>query len=86
MVAAEPPHRFVFRWRSHAADPAKSVADQANTLVEITLAEEADGTRVRIVESGFEGLPDDVRETSLRDNTQGWTEVLGNLVAYVTRD
>jgi uncharacterized protein YndB with AHSA1/START domain len=85
VVATEPPHRFAFRWRSHSADPAKSVADQANTLVEITLAEEADGTRVRIVESGFEALPDDVGATALRENTQGWDEVLRNLVTYVTR-
>ena len=85
VVAVEPPHRFAFRWRSHSADPAKSVAEQANTLVEITLAEEADGTRIRVVESGFEALPDDVRDTSLRDNTQGWPEVIGNLAKYVTR-
>ena len=81
----EPPHRFAFRWRSHSADPAKRVAEQANTLVEITLAEEADGTRIRIVESGFEALPDEVRDTSLRENTQGWTEVIGNLAKYVTK-
>lgn len=85
VVAVDPPNRFAFRWRSHAADPAKRVTDQANTLVEITLAEEADGTRIRIVESGFEALPDEVRDTALRENSQGWPEVVGNLARYVTK-
>jgi len=85
VVAVEPPNRFAFRWRSHSADPAKSVAEQANTLVEITLVEEADGTRIRVIESGFEALPDEVRDTALRENAQGWPEVIGNLATYVTR-
>jgi uncharacterized protein YndB with AHSA1/START domain len=85
VVAVEPPHRFAFRWRSHSADPAKRVAEQATTLVEITLAEEADGTRIRVVESGFETLPDDVRATAQRENAAGWPEVLRNLATYVTR-
>ncbi len=85
IVAADPPNRFAFRWNSHAADPARPVADQPSTLVEITLVEEADGTRIRIVESGFEALPDDVRDTSLRENTQGWNDILGNLARYLTR-
>jgi len=59
----EPPRRFSFRW-------------DHTLLVEFTLAEEEGGTRLRVVESGFENR--DKRE----DHEDGWTKFLGQLRQY----
>lgn len=83
VVAVEPTNRFAFRWRSHGDDPTIPLAEAPNTLVEITLSDAPGGTRVRVVESGFTALPEEIRATALRDNTQGWGEVLGNLATYL---
>ncbi len=83
VVAVEPTTRFAFRWRSHGDDPAIPLAELPNTLVEITLSDTPGGTRVRVVESGFASLPETVREAALRENSQGWPEVLGNLATYL---
>jgi uncharacterized protein YndB with AHSA1/START domain len=75
----EPPHRFSFRW-DH---PAGTVADERNSLlVEFSLAGEGEGTRLRLVESGFEHGE---RESQLSDHENGWDECLARLVAYGPR-
>jgi hypothetical protein len=43
-----------------------------------------EGTRITVTEQGFEALPDEVREIRYQDNTQGWEQVLGELIAYLT--
>lgn len=85
VVAVEPPYRFAFRWRPYPVEPGVPVAPQPSTLVELTLTDAPGGTRLRIVESGFAGLPEDVRAAALRDNTAGWTEAVRNLAGYLTR-
>ncbi len=82
---SEPPSFFSYRWaaRSPGADP---VAGNS-TLVEFTLAPEGDGTRLRVVESGFEALEgtDEQRRRSHEDNTEGWETQLGNVRDYAQR-
>jgi hypothetical protein len=54
-------------------------------LVEFTLEETEEGTRVTVIESGFAALPDDIRDQMVRGNTEGWimktTALLDYLVA-----
>ncbi len=67
----DPPHRFVWRWRTGSNDaPA--------TRVEFTLDAHPQGTRLRMVESGFFSLPPEQRER----NTTGWQRELADLTAY----
>ena len=47
----EPPREFAFRWMHDAGVPVG--AEAVSTLVEFTLAPAGDGTRLRLVESGF---------------------------------
>jgi uncharacterized protein YndB with AHSA1/START domain len=80
----EPPHRFAFRW----ARPADVEPRPGNsTLVEFTLAEEGEGTRLRVVESGFEtlGSTETERAKHIADNERGWRAELGHLVEYVSK-
>ncbi len=75
----EPPHRFSFRW-DH---PAGVDADERNSLlVEFNLAREGKGTRLHLVESGFEHGE---RPGQLAEHRKGWDECLASLAAYVPR-
>jgi uncharacterized protein YndB with AHSA1/START domain len=78
----EPPRVFAYRWARHPDTP---VADGTATLVEFTLTPEGNGTRVRVVESGF-STTDAVKVDQARHaeaNSQGWRQVLDSLRRYV---
>src|SRR5215472_13560711 len=51
----DPPKYLAYRWTS--AFPGDSLRADNSTLVEFTLTPEGDGTRLRVVESGFAALP-----------------------------
>ena len=80
----ESPHRFAWRWLTSADGEA---TPDNSTLVEFTLAAEGEGTRVAVVESGFDALALDAeeREARLAAHCQGWPMELGELVDYATR-
>jgi uncharacterized protein YndB with AHSA1/START domain len=80
----EPQRLFSWRW-TYTADQ-EPTADNS-TLVEFSLTPEGDGTRLRVVESGFQQLDLPEAQTAQRftDNTQGWQEELGELHEYVQR-
>ena len=82
--AVEPPHRFAFRW----VQPQGSVARPENsTLVEFTLEPEGSGTRLRVVESGFDKVDwSDERKTRyIERHTDGWTRLLERLRDFAGR-
>jgi uncharacterized protein YndB with AHSA1/START domain len=87
IVDVDPPRRFSYRWapmREHWGD---EPTDGNSTLVEFTLAPDGGGTRLKVVESGFEALEgtDEQRRRSLEGNTEGWETQLGNVSAYAER-
>ena len=77
----DPPRAFSFRWTSRlGAEPGEGTT----TLVEMTLAPEGGGTRLRVAESGFAALawPDEERARHAGENTAGWARELGALRDY----
>jgi uncharacterized protein YndB with AHSA1/START domain len=83
VVAAEPFSRFCFRWNH----PPGAEPDASNSaLVEFTLVEEADGTRLRVLESGIDAVArDEESNTRYRESHEhGWEKHLGELLDYVT--
>jgi uncharacterized protein YndB with AHSA1/START domain len=80
----EPPRFFSFRWARPADTPP---AEGNSTLVEFSLSAEGEGTRLRVVESGFDTLADSEDEKARRfaDNTQGWQVELGHLRDYAAK-
>ena len=74
--AVEPPNRFAFRWQS-------SAGLLPMTRVEFTLEPHPEGTRLRVVESGFASLPPELRGRAHGDNTVGWQRELGELAHYL---
>jgi len=87
VVDVEPNQRFSYRWitigdREHA-DPVEG----NSTLVEFTLHAEGDGTRLRVVESGFASLDAEGAQQSERyeDNRRGWGIKVSDLREYAER-
>jgi uncharacterized protein YndB with AHSA1/START domain len=80
----EPPRFFSFRWARPKDTPP---AEGNSTLVEFSLSAEGDGTRLRVVESGFAALavPEDERAQRFADNTEGWNIELGHLRDYAAQ-
>ena len=79
----EPPRRFAFRWLS-AVGVQEDPTPANSTLAEFTLVAHGDGTRVEVVESGFDGLEVDpaARAAAFASHTSGWAAELGDLAAY----
>jgi uncharacterized protein YndB with AHSA1/START domain len=77
----EQPSLFSFRW---ALEPGVAPASGEETLVEFTLTPEGDGTRLRVVESGFSTLdrPAEKREWHRERNVDGWRQVLDAVAAH----
>jgi uncharacterized protein YndB with AHSA1/START domain len=75
---------FSYRWHPGAVD-AKDVADEPTTLVEFHLQESSNGTRLRIVESGFEQIPLARRAEAFRMNEEGWGAQAENIARYVAK-
>jgi len=54
----EPERMFSFTWHPYAIEPSTDYSSEIPTLVEFTLEKTATGTRLRVVESGFDKLDD----------------------------
>ena len=81
------PTVFAFRW---AADDTggREPTDTNATLVEFTLTPEGEGTRLRVVESGFSKVDAEdpaVIERRYKANAGGWGEAIRGLAAYAEK-
>ena len=83
IVRMEPPKLFAFTWHPYAIDPAVDYSSEPATMVEFELGETLTGTRLIVVETGFEALPPHRQPDCLRMNTSGWEEQLRRIAAHV---
>lgn len=82
--AAEPPHRFVFRWDY----PDGEQPAEGNSLrVEFNLAAEGAGTRLRVTESGFAALRGSDQDKAARytSHDKGWEAHLARLQDHASQ-
>ncbi len=79
----EPEHYFSFRWIPYGIDAEADLENEPTTLVEFRLELVAEGTRLTIVESGFDRVPAHRRERAFRMNEGGWASQAENLKKYV---
>jgi uncharacterized protein YndB with AHSA1/START domain len=77
------PSRFSFRWHPFAIEPGVDYSAEEMTLIEFTLEPTDTGTRLTVVESGFDALPAHRRDEAFRMNDGGWAAQLRNIKAYV---
>ncbi|MFJ8229046.1 SRPBCC family protein [Streptomyces sp. NPDC094448] len=83
IVTVEPPRRFAYRWAS--AYPGEQTDEGNSTLVEFTLTPVGEGTRLRVVETGFAGLriTEERRAAALYEShVNGWADQLANIRKY----
>lgn len=80
----DPPRRFSWRWLHVDGDAPVEPTSANSTLVEFTLTTEDGGTRVAVVESGFDGLDVDpaARSELFASHGRGWPVELGDLAAH----
>ena len=79
--ALEPFRRFAFRWVQPEGSPARA---NNTMLVEFMLEPEAGGTRLRVVESGFDTIDwsDAEKAKYAEGHSRGWQVILGRLRDY----
>lgn len=83
VVASDPHDYFAYRWVPSVGASEEDPLKQANTLVEFRLEDVAEGTRLKLTESGFASLPKEVIEKSLSDNNEGWDVMIARLEKYM---
>jgi len=79
----EPEDFFSYRWHPYAVDPKVDYSNEPTTLVEFRLEEVAEGTKLTIVESGFDKVPAARRNEAFRMNDKGWAGQIENIRRYV---
>jgi uncharacterized protein YndB with AHSA1/START domain len=79
----EPERYFSFRWVPYGVDAEADPQNEPTTLVEFSLEKAPEGTRLTIVESGFDRVPEKRRDRAFRMNTGGWSAQAENLRKHV---
>jgi uncharacterized protein YndB with AHSA1/START domain len=76
----DPPRQFSILW------PPQPQYHSIQIFTTFVLADEKDGTRVTVTETGFEALPDDIRQTRFDQTAKGYTQVLEALKGLLERE
>jgi uncharacterized protein YndB with AHSA1/START domain len=80
----EPEQLLSFYWHPYAIDPAVDYTQEEPTLVSFTLEDGPEnGTRLTVVESGFDKVPPQRRDEAFRMNSQGWDAQVINIARHV---
>src|SRR6267143_2446437 len=79
----DPERLFSYRWHPYAIDSAVDYSNEPTTLVEFHLEDVAGGTRLTVVESGFDRIPLERRAEAFRKNDDGWAAQLENIQRHV---
>src|SRR5215475_3981789 len=80
----EPEKYFSFTWHPYALDPNYDYSKEPPTLVEFHLEKIPTGTRLKVVESGFDKIPFERRAEAFMKNDRGWGQQMENIKQYVT--
>ena len=79
----DPETHMSYRWHPYAVESGVDYSSEPTTLVEFQLEEVAEGTRLRVIESGFDRIPAARRAEALRLNDAGWAGQLENIARHV---
>ena len=79
----EPERYFAFRWHPYAVEAGVDYSAEPTTLVSFTLEDVAGGTRLTIVESGFDAIPASRRAKAFSMNSAGWDGQVKNIQKFL---
>ncbi len=82
----QPETLFSYRWHPFAIEKGRDYTSEEKTLVEMRLEDIPGGTRLVLVESGFDRLPKARRADALRMNDGGWTEQVQRIARFAEGD
>jgi len=80
----EPERLLSWRWHPYAVEPGVDYSKEPTTLVVFELADVPEGTRLTVVESGFDQVPLARRALAYRMNGDGWTQQIRNIERHVS--
>ena len=84
IVEVVPEKRLSYRWHPYALDPKVDYSSEPKTLVTFTLDDAPGGTKLTIVESGFDQIPAHRRAEAYKMNDGGWTSQVRNIERHVS--
>lgn len=79
----EPERLLAWRWHPDAVDTGVDYSAEPTTLVVFELTEVADGTQLKVLESGFDSIPLSRRATAYRGNEDGWAQQMVAIERYL---
>jgi uncharacterized protein YndB with AHSA1/START domain len=77
IAVVDAPNEFAIEW------PPQPQYHAIAIITRYVLTEENGGTRVTVTESGFEALPDDIRQKRFDQTAEGYSIVLADLKAFI---
>ncbi len=80
----EPDRYFSFRWHPYAIEPGVDYSAEPTTRVSFTLEDAGAGTRLTIVESGFDAIPEPRRAKAFSMNSNGWNGQAENIRKFLS--
>ena len=83
IVDIDPETLFSYRWHPGALDTTVDYSQEATTLIEFRLSDADGGTKLTVIESGFDELPEWRRAEAFKMNSGGWTSQVENIRKYV---
>ncbi|MET3457521.1 MULTISPECIES: SRPBCC family protein [Pseudomonas] len=79
----EPERVFSFRWHPYAVEPQVDYSQESETRVQFELEDMDGGTLLKVVESGFNNIPEARRLKAFRMDSRGWDEQMANIEAFL---
>ena len=81
----EPERFFSFRWHPYAIEAGVDFSAEPTTRVTFTLEDAGAATRLTIVESGFDAIPESRRAKAFTMNSKGWDGQIENIRKFLAR-
>jgi uncharacterized protein YndB with AHSA1/START domain len=81
----EPERVFSFRWHPYAVEPQVDYSQESETRVQFELEDMDGGTLLKVVESGFDGIPEARRLKAFRMDSRGWDEQMANIEEFLNK-
>ena len=81
----EPERLFSYRWHPHSTERNVDYSQEPTTLVVFELEEAAEGTLLKVTESGFDRIPVSRRTRAFDTNEQGWIAQMKLMGKYLDR-
>ncbi|WP_413791886.1 MULTISPECIES: SRPBCC family protein [unclassified Pseudomonas] len=81
----EPERVFSFRWHPYAVEPQVDYSQESETRVQFELEDMDGGTLLKVVESGFNNIPEARRLKAFRMDSRGWDEQMTNIEAFLSK-